>query len=113
MSAKIVNINQVLLDLEGFHEKIKKQTELANWQGVQELVKERHQKIQRFIESKKDDEQQINKESLLKIQTKLLNDDKELHKILIENKNSLIKSRIDLRNSYKGANEYRKTSNNT
>ncbi len=111
MSAEIVNINQVLLDLEGFHEKIRIQTELSNWHGVQKLVKERHQKIQRFIESSQNEE--INKDNLLKIQKKLLNDDKELHKILVENKNSLIKSRINLRNSYKGANEYRKTSNNS
>jgi hypothetical protein len=111
MSNNVVNVNEMLLDLEGFHSKIQKQTEQSNWDGVQELVKERHKRIKNFIE--KSQGSQLNQDSLTKIQKKIIDNDKELHKVLVENKNSLVRSRINLRKSYKGANEYRKTSNNS
>lgn len=109
MTAKIIKIDHVLLDLEKFHKRIEEKTNACDWTAIQELVKERHQRIKRFIEI--NNGKTINKENLMAIQKKLLVDDKKLQKVLVDNKNALIKSRLNLHKSYKGADEYCKTRN--
>lgn len=109
MNAEIIPIDEMLLDLEGYHQKIQEKTKLADWKGIQKLVAERHNKIMHFIEFNKG--KNLDEAALIAIQKKLKSDDKKLQHTLVEHKNSLIKSRINLNHSYKSVNEYRTTRN--
>ena len=103
MTNIIKKIQEINLEIENL-------TEQSEWEKVEREIIIRHQILtQYFVENKPTLDQSI----LLRIKSEIEMSDEKTKNIMDQQKQSTIESSINLRNSYKAANEYRKTNNAT
>ena len=100
----------IVNDIREINNTIAKYAVNSEWDKVENSTLERHQLVKHFCESNAS----ILSEALLtNIQSEIELSDNHINIIINKNKSSTIQSTLALKNSYKAANEYRKTHNET
>lgn len=95
-------------ELKNLNNKIKKHANIFDWETVKKLTLERHEYLKNFF---RNEDAHKSQEKILLIQSEILQNDKEVKKIIDQQKKLNIESSINLRNSFSACNSYQQTHN--